>query len=480
MHVPYTPATPIVAATPAAHLPAGAMMGGGGSHLPFGGLSSASTARFSSTLAPAATMAGQPAEGRVADAFRRLLFSSTTSQAKPSTYTSPFSHFPSLGRADPSTAVSPTTSNLLLQPKANLSLTTPAADATRQLRRRAADFFPKMHVQVPTRVVFITGLKQIRASLEGIDVERSLFGPACWATHNTSSQQCQGQEDSSSSSSGFQRSSGVTLEASEPQQLTRPLIQQAAVGGAKVLLWSAPGLAMAPLCSLLEASNAGSAATGLAAGSDPLWQRWRRGFGLRLIREAVFAVGINEAADACGHLFAGRLSSSNSNSTANATAMLGGAPSALEAAAGSVAAGVVAGYFSHVPHVLSALRLMNPSKGYAALWEQLWRARSDALARRSLESGASAAASRAGLGAFVAPFFAGGGRLTGGSVIAPQRARPLFHLFVAPLLAKPRTRNAVAKLLTVVAPIGVVRRSVQIAGTFVIINGITHSLRGII
>jgi Flp pilus assembly protein TadB len=44
--------------------------------------------------------------------------------------------------------------------------------------------------------------------------------------------------------------------------------------------------------------------------------------------------------------------------------------SALRAAGGSLIAGAVSGYFSHVPHNLATMKLMNPSRTYGQLFRE--------------------------------------------------------------------------------------------------------------
>jgi hypothetical protein len=49
-----------------------------------------------------------------------------------------------------------------------------------------------------------------------------------------------------------------------------------------------PGIAMTPVASILEASNAGH------MNPEPLWKRATRGMGARCGREILFGVGINQ------------------------------------------------------------------------------------------------------------------------------------------------------------------------------------------
>jgi hypothetical protein len=91
-------------------------------------------------------------------------------------------------------------------------------------------------VQVPTRVVYITGLKQIRFSIEEhVDFNGFAFPDA-----------------------------------------------------ARVVAACAPGIIMTPISSVLEACNVE------AANPEPLWRRWMRGFQFRCLREVIFAIGLNQ------------------------------------------------------------------------------------------------------------------------------------------------------------------------------------------
>ena len=81
--------------------------------------------------------------------------------------------------------------------------------------------------------------------------------------------------------------------------------------------------------------------------------RWMRGLVPRTVREVIFAIGINQLSD--------RLQS---------VALSQSLPAAMHDPAarnvmGSMAAGVLTGYLSHVPHNLSALKLLKPQVSYA-------------------------------------------------------------------------------------------------------------------
>jgi hypothetical protein len=101
-----------------------------------------------------------------------------------------------------------------------------------------------------------------------------------------------------------------------------------------------PGLIMTPISSILEACNAGH------ANKEPLYKRWTRGVIPRGVREIIFGVGLNQLSDYCEE----RIPIENK---------------ALKNAGGSLFAGVISGYLSHVAHNLSVLKLMNPNKSYS-------------------------------------------------------------------------------------------------------------------
>jgi len=160
-----------------------------------------------------------------------------------------------------------------------------------------------------------------------------------------------------------------------------------------------PGVLMSPISGLLEASNAGH------SNPAPLTSRWLYGATPRLLREVIFGIGINQLSEWCEERVP--------------EALLGG--KASRNFAGSMAAGVACGYLSHIPHNLSALKLLQPHKSYAEHF---------------------------------------------GSLVAESAAR------VPSGLGVPRSgRWAAAAAMTVLVPKGVTIRSAQIAGSFAIING---------
>jgi hypothetical protein len=125
----------------------------------------------------------------------------------------------------------------------------------------------------------------------------------------------------------------------DPDQHTYPTVVRLATA-------IAPGIAMTPISSILEASNAGH------MNPEPMSRRWMRGLLPRGGREVIFGIGLNQMSDYFEErlqpFFPGRSMVAN--------------------AAGSLAAGVVSGYLSHVPHNLSTFKLMHPQKSYASLF----------------------------------------------------------------------------------------------------------------
>lgn len=108
----------------------------------------------------------------------------------------------------------------------------------------------------------------------------------------------------------------------------------------------APGVLMTPASSVLEACNVGH------VNDEPLLRRSSRGFMPRCGREVIFGIGLNQLSDYCEERYR--------NVAQNAV---------VANTAGSLTAGVVAGYFSHVPHNLSVFKMLNPEKGYGELFK---------------------------------------------------------------------------------------------------------------
>ena len=73
------------------------------------------------------------------------------------------------------------------------------------------------------------------------------------------------------------------------------------------------------------------------------FHRWTKGLQARAVREIIFAIGLNQMSDYLEERVPVSIESG-----------------LLRNAVGSLSAGVMAGYFSHVPHNLSTLKLMDP------------------------------------------------------------------------------------------------------------------------
>jgi len=153
---------------------------------------------------------------------------------------------------------------------------------------KMTSLFPNMHIQVPTRILYINGFKQIRAYL-----------------------------DSTIKPDDYPYPTAVRLAAA-----------------------ITPGLIMTPVSSVLEASVAGN------SNPESMSVRWTRGIVPRAGREVIFGVGLNQLSDYCEE----RVPYVQNP--------------ALRNAAGSLSAGVISGYMSHVVHNLSTLKLTNPNKSY--------------------------------------------------------------------------------------------------------------------
>jgi hypothetical protein len=168
-----------------------------------------------------------------------------------------------------------------------------------------------------------------------------------------------------------------------------------------------PGIIMTPISSLLEASNAGH------LNSEPMYKRWMRGLVPRGGREIVFGVGLNQMSD----YFEERVQPYYPDNAIMANAI------------GSVMAGVVSGYFSHVPHNLSTFKLMEPDKPYGELYK----------------------------------------------MFVDKSVPPAVDRRVAawPPAAKSMTRSIVATLF----PRGLAIRTTQIIGSFIILNGTINLLQ---
>ncbi|CAM9102663.1 unnamed protein product [Ascophyllum nodosum] len=191
---------------------------------------------------------------------------------------------------------------------------------------------------------------------------------------------------------GFKMTRSILQEHVNPDDYSNPAAVQ--LGSALV-----PGLMMTPVSSLLDACNAES-------NTEPISRRWMRGFVPRCGREMVFGMGINQVSDAC------------------AERVTFVEDAILRTAAGSLLAGVVAGYFSHIPHNVATLKLLQPHRSY----QEIVRNMVDANLHR------------------VSKDF------------------------------RPNARRSLAAALTLVLPKGFLIRTAQICGSFMIINGTIHAV----
>eukprot|EP00293_Proteomonas_sulcata_P004059 CAMPEP_0184329470 /NCGR_PEP_ID=MMETSP1049-20130417/144169_1 /TAXON_ID=77928 /ORGANISM="Proteomonas sulcata, Strain CCMP704" /LENGTH=364 /DNA_ID=CAMNT_0026651843 /DNA_START=35 /DNA_END=1129 /DNA_ORIENTATION=+ len=165
----------------------------------------------------------------------------------------------------------------------------------------------------------------------------------------------------------------------------------------------APGIIMTPLSSVLEASNAGH------MNPEPITSRWMRGTCWRMAREVIFGIGLNQMSDYWEERIPHTMVESE----------------ALRTAFGSMISGVLAGYLSHIPHNLSTLKLMTPSKTY---WQHL------------------------------------------ASLVDQSESR-------VPNSLSPASRRAVATAAAILFPRAVMIRTAQIVGSFIILNGTINALK---
>jgi hypothetical protein len=168
-----------------------------------------------------------------------------------------------------------------------------------------------------------------------------------------------------------------------------------------------PGIIMTPISSILEASNAGH------MNSESMTTRWMRGLVPRAGREIIFGVGLNQLSD----YFEERLQPYFKKNEM------------LANAAGSLAAGVVSGYLSHVPHNISTFKLMEPNRSYVDLYR----------------------------------------------MFVDRSVPPVVESMVSswPSTAKSVTRTVFATLF----PRGLVIRTTQIMGSFILLNGTINYLQ---
>eukprot|EP01095_Lingulamoeba_sp_RSL-Kostka_P002976 TRINITY_DN13882_c0_g1_i1.p1 TRINITY_DN13882_c0_g1~~TRINITY_DN13882_c0_g1_i1.p1 ORF type:complete len:466 (+),score=79.77 TRINITY_DN13882_c0_g1_i1:54-1451(+) len=165
-----------------------------------------------------------------------------------------------------------------------------------------------------------------------------------------------------------------------------------------------PGLAMTPLSSLLEACNAGH------LNKEPTYIRLVRGLVPRSVREIIFGFGLNQLSDYMEERVQNTFSSHPTISNA----------------VGSLFAGIVAGYLSHIPHNLSTLKLLNPSLSYKHHFNSLTSYSENS--------------------------------------------------YFVKRISNPRLKKPASQISAVLFPRGVVIRTLQIVGSFIILNGTINVL----
>lgn len=181
----------------------------------------------------------------------------------------------------------------------------------------------------------------------------------------------------------------------------------------------APGIIMTPVSSVLEASNAGH------MNKEPMATRWMRGITARCGREILFGLGLNQLSD----YFQERWRFPDSPMLSNMV--------------GSLMGGVVSGYLSHVPHNLSTYKLLEPHRSYVDLYKNVFVERSvPPFLERYLTQKAQMHSNGVAIGG-----------ATGAIVnyTGPQQAMRF--------------------LAATIFPRGLMIRTVQIVGSFVILNG---------
>jgi hypothetical protein len=219
-----------------------------------------------------------------------------------------------------------------------------------------AEYFPNMHIQVPSRIAYVTGFKGLRAYLD---------------------------------------------KAVDPDVYAHPT-------SIRLIEAIAPGLIMTPVSGLLEASNAGH------MNKESMATRWMRGIIPRAGREIIFGIGLNQLSD----YFEERIQPMVFHNNAM-----------MANAAGSLCAGVVSGYLSHVPHNMSTFKIMQPHRTYPDLFR----------------------------------------------MFVDQSTPPVIDRAVQtwPAVTQFTTRAVFATLF----PRGVMIRTVQIVGSFIILNGAINHLQ---
>jgi len=252
-----------------------------------------------------------------------------------------------------------------------------------------SDMFPNMHIQVPMRIAYIAGFKGLRAIMDRYNDEEEEVG-------------CDGN-------------GSPIIEDNDGLQSTSAAHQNDAINRnfwRRLGITIAPGVIMTPLSSILEASNAGH------LNKEPMATRSTRGVVARCGREIIFGLGLNQLSD----YFQERWQFGDSPMISNMI--------------GSMMAGVVSGYLSHVPHNLSTYKLIEPHRSYADLYKNVFVERS------------------------VPPFL---------ERYLTQQAKSTTNSNVVANYSG--AQQAVRFMAATIFPRGLMVRTTQIVGSFIILNG---------
>ena len=269
---------------------------------------------------------------------------------------------------------------------------------------KAPQWFPNMHVQVPVRISYITGFKGLRAALES------------WIDKSDEGRPASLFASSSSSSSSSPLIHGARHDDHHSTINSTSF---------RLAMAIAPGIIMTPIASVLEASNAGH------MNSEPLLtRRWMRGFVPRMGREIIFGLGLNQLSDYFEERWYPIFHADSTNRDGiGETAK--DHNSVLANAAGSLTAGIVAGYFSHIPHNMSTYKLLEPHKSYGELYRYF----------------------------------------------VQQSVPPFVHDTCRHW--SPQAKSVVETMAATLFPRGLILRTTQIVGSFVILNGTINYLQNV-
>mmetsp|Transcript_34218 Transcript_34218/g.82387 ORF Transcript_34218/g.82387 Transcript_34218/m.82387 type:complete len:561 (-) Transcript_34218:213-1895(-) len=216
-----------------------------------------------------------------------------------------------------------------------------------------AAMFPNMHLQVPVRISYILGFKGVRQYIDNNILTPDRVGAAAAAASSATASKAAGSaksiddDDDSHTSHSSNIVRRITASAADTLDEAASSTSPSYI---RLIAAIMPGVIMTPISSLLEASNAGH------LNPEPMHTRWLRGIVARCGREIIFGLGLNQMSDYFEEYYAG-----NTIGTLRENPMLANA-------AGSLTAGVVSGYLSHVPHNISTYKLLEPNKSYAALY----------------------------------------------------------------------------------------------------------------